>query len=112
MYVNDKIIIPLGNDVSLPFIPTDVVDITGWTITFTVVSRLPQTNTALLTKTLGDGVTVTNAPGGDFTVSLSSADIQSLGSGQFYYAVTRTNAGFTDEIASGIMDVSSTAKRY
>lgn len=60
----------------------DAVDLTGATVRWQM-SRSVQA-TAILSKSVGSGITVTNAAGGLFTVDLAPADTVDL-AGTFYY---------------------------
>lgn len=85
-----------GNDRDLVVTVTDaagaVVDISAASAIRWSVSQLdesgtiplPKSETALLAKTLGGGITITNGPLGIFTVALPKADTESL-RGSYYH---------------------------
>lgn len=68
------------------------IDLTGFSISF-VVS--PHVNaTALVTKTVGNGIAITDAAAGKFTVSLSDADTDLRG--RYYYECKATDPDNND----------------
>jgi len=81
-----------GEDITLTVTMTPVTDITGWTLQFTVRKQYGDT-TALLAKTVGAGVTITDATNGVFTVALASAETTGLDLRAYVYDIQRTNAG-------------------
>ena len=89
-------------DITLTFTMTPVVNITGWTISMTVAIST-DSPTALLTKT----GTVTDAPGGVFTVPLTSADTGTtlLVNTTYSWAVRRTDSGNITLLASGNLKI-------
>jgi hypothetical protein len=78
----------------IPFAVSPVVDITGWSLTFTVTAGFGST-TPLVQKTVGAGVTITSGPNGTYQVVLASADTTAatVGVGFFAYDVWRTDPG-------------------
>ncbi len=66
-----------------------VVDITGATAVF-ILSKNPY-SAAIVTKSSGSGIVITNGPGGILTVSLDPADTDAL-LGSFYYEIELTDA--------------------
>ena len=84
-----------GEDVDLNFTMVPVVDITGWTIEFTVATRL-GTPTKYITGAVG---IVTNGTDGLFTVSLTNAQTQTPG--LYFYDVWRMDDGFHRLLATG-----------
>lgn len=98
-----------GEAILLTVTITPVTNITGWSITFTLRDKF--TGAVLLTKSVGSGVTITDGPGGVFTVLLSKANT-SLGHGlasnrtplECLFDIRRTDAG--SEAALTVGDVS------
>jgi hypothetical protein len=76
-------------------------DVTGWT--FTWVLRQPASGaTALISKTLGSGISVVgSAANGVIDVAIAAADTASLASGTYFYTLWRTNTGSKTELAFG-----------
>ncbi len=69
-------------------------DVTGWTVTCTV--RNQRGGTALLTKTIGSGITVTDVGNGVFVVTFTAADLAlTYGPGAYTIQLHRTNVGST-----------------
>ena len=81
-------------------------DITGWAVTFTVKDGLG--GTAVLTKTVGSGITLTDPGQGVVTVALDKADTSALtvssalpaGKG-YVWDVKRTDPGHNLVLARG-----------
>jgi hypothetical protein len=91
-----------GEAVSLTFSPITSTSISGWTLRFRAYTA--QGGTLKLTKTIGSGITVTNASTGAFTVALTATDTSSTltaAIGYYYYDVWRTDLGSETELANG-----------
>ena len=69
----------------------DVINLTGATLKWQLAQN--ATATPLLTKTVGAGITVTNASGGLFEVRLSFFETRTLSPGNFYHEVELTTSG-------------------
>lgn len=70
-----------------------VVDLTGATVTFAMSKDKPGSRfnaTAKITKTVGDGVTLTDPTNGVMTVALDAADTDDL-SGRYHYEIEVTD---------------------
>ena len=70
------------------------VIITGASIAFAVAWR--PGGPAILTKTVGAGIVITNAAGGLARVTLSPADTATLRGGYYYYEAECVEAGGTE----------------
>jgi hypothetical protein len=81
-----------GEDVTLTVTMSPATTITGWTLQFTLRKQFGDA-TALVTKTIGSGITVTDATNGVFTVSLASADTSGLDLRAYVYDIQRTDSG-------------------
>jgi len=81
-----------GEDVTLTVTMSPITNITGWTIQFTVRKAYGDA-TALITKTTGAGIAITNATNGVFTVTIASADTSGLEQRAYVYDISRTDAG-------------------
>lgn len=81
-----------GEDVTLTVTMSPVTNITGWTLQFTLRKQYGDT-TALITKTTGAGITITDAANGVFQVTLASADTVNQELRPYVYDIQRTNAG-------------------
>lgn len=83
-------------------VPIDLSALAGTDLTFTV-RRRPHTATALVTKTIGAGITVTDAPAGKCTVALAAADTSGLGNWRqtFGWDIQAIIAGKTSTVAEG-----------
>lgn len=81
-------------DIVLEITATDsdgaAIDLTGATITWTLRTR--RGNAATITKTTGSGVTVTDAVGGVFEVTITDTDTASL-NGTYYHEAKIVDSG-------------------
>lgn len=107
MYDNRIFTRAVGIDAALDFTPVASTNISGWTLSFTVVAQLPQTFPALLTVVPA----ILDATAGTIRVTLTSAQLKALGAGTFCYSLWRTDSGSADELGSGQMILSGTARR-
>lgn len=72
--------------------PAVAVNITGWTLSFTL-RETTGSATALLTKTTASGITITDPTAGVFQVSIEDVDTIALTPGKYAYDVKRMDAG-------------------
>lgn len=84
-----------GEDVTLTFTMSPVVNITGWAITWKMAER--PGDTVLLTKT----ATLSDPTNGVFTVSLASADTAEMDAGLYWFDARRTDSGSKATLADG-----------
>jgi hypothetical protein len=73
--------------------------ISGWALAFYLKQKYPDL-AALVTKTGGSGITVTDAVNGVFTVTLATADTDQT-PGNYVYDVWRTDSGQETALAHG-----------
>ena len=78
-----------GADSEFTFTLDPVVDITGWTLVFTI-ARDKNTTTKLFSVVC----THVDEPGGVYKAVMPAADAAVLQTGNFWYDVWRTDAGF------------------
>ena len=83
-------------------------DITGWSITFILADSTADGATVRATKTIGSGITVTNASGGLFAIALLTAETNQT-PGVYAFSTRRTNAGFETELAEGTLTIKGSA---
>lgn len=100
-----------GEAILLTVTITPVTNITGWSITFTL--RDKYTGAVLLTKSVGTGVTITDGPGGVFTVLLTKANTsigQALASNrtpvEALFDIRRTDTGSEAALTVGDVEIS------
>lgn len=67
-------------------------DVTGWALSFVVRPRVREGNEAVITKTVGHGVTLTTPASGVVTVE-TDADDNDLAPGVYDYTLARTDSG-------------------
>jgi len=72
--------------------PPVAKNITGWTLAFTLRQSAGDA-TALVTKTVGAGITITTPLSGIFQVSLEDIDTIALAPGKYAYDCKRMDAG-------------------
>jgi hypothetical protein len=88
-----------GEDVAILASPASVTDVTGWTLALQVSTypgRVP-----VLTLTDGNGITVTNAALGQFTVALTRAQTATPAAGFYFWDLWHTNPGSGERLAGG-----------
>jgi hypothetical protein len=95
LFVGDKkdLIFPVVDDAG------DVVPITGWALEWVI--RRNAGGVALLSKTVGLGIAITDGTGGIATVTLTAANTTTLGAGRYWYILARTDAGSEAVLAYG-----------
>jgi phage terminase large subunit-like protein len=102
-----------GDSATLSVTATDsagsALNLTGSTLEWV----LSDGRQAQVTKTDSDGITVTNAAGGLFTVSLNPADTTSLPDGLYYHVATATDADdAVTTVLSGRVRLTRTSDEY
>lgn len=93
-----------GEDVTLNVSPSSTVtskDVTGWSISFQL--KKLNSDSALLLGPIA--ATITNGPQGLFTVTITSAQLQSLAAGLYYYDVWRTDVSSNTALVEGRFSV-------
>lgn len=78
-----------------------VVDITGWTISGFIRRRLDTADPVLLTVTFS----VVSGPLGTYTGLITRAQAITLGRGQFYMGIFRTNTGSETSMGLAKIDI-------
>ena len=74
--------------------------ITGWALEWVLRSNYGH-STALLTKTVGSGITISNGAGGILQVAISDDDTLSMAPDTYCYTLRRTDATFEVILAFG-----------
>lgn len=80
------------------------VAITGWALAFTVRSDF-DSDTVLLSKTTGSGITITSGSGGVMTITITAANTLALAAGEYVYDVQRTDSGSEALLTIGTLRV-------
>jgi hypothetical protein len=90
-----------GEDITIDFTMTPVVDVTGWTISFTLKDTLGgNTQTGFpIAATIVDGSR------GRFRVAIPSSATSSVAVGRYVWDVRRTDAGNRTTLADGYLDL-------
>ena len=104
----------LGEDKILQYTVTDsagaIQVITGWALEWVLRSAAGH-GTALLTKTVGSGITITNGAGGILQVAIADDDTLSMAPDTYYYTLRRTDAAFEVVLAFGTVVLRQPATR-
>lgn len=74
-------------------------DVTGWTLRFRVFRRVGAA--ALVTLTIGSGITLIDAVNGRFEMHLTPDQTAALAAGTYAWDLERTDVGFEAQIAGG-----------
>jgi hypothetical protein len=101
MSITSEITFYRGEDVTINFTLQPAQDITGWTMTFTVRDKLG--GTSQFAKSVGAGITITDAGRGQFKVAIASADTSGLAVGRYVWDVRREDSGSKATLADGFM---------
>ena len=100
MSIFQSVVLVSKNDRILRFTVKDdalaVVNLTGFTAAIYKITSRVTNKIALLQKTLGGGVTITNATSGLIEVSLSDTDTDTLPAGRYYHELRLTDATNND----------------
>lgn len=79
------------------------VPITGWALEWAL--RYRPGDGAILTKTTGSGITITDGVGGVCQVAVADTDTDGLQAGRYWYALSRTDAGNEAVLAFGAAEL-------
>ena len=82
------------------------VNITGWTL-----QAYLTTNGAQVVKTIGNGITVTDAPNGVCTITFARDDTEDVQPGTYQWALWRMDAGNEAALTKGTVTLGRTARR-
>ena len=63
-------------------------NITSWTMSF-VIHAYGDPNIVFVTKTVGSGITISNATAGELTVTVSASDVSAILPGEFSWKLER-----------------------
>ena len=101
-YASQDILIYSGDDKVITVTVYDnddaIVDITGVTITWQLSQNV--SSAALITKTVGSGITLSDPTSGVFTITLDPADTNSL-SGRYYHECEITDS--SSDVSTGFV---------
>jgi hypothetical protein len=95
-----------GEDITLNFTMDPVVNISGWTLSFSI-RDLKLTDAAADVTASGS---VTSGAAGTFSVTLTAAQTASLDAGKYAWSVWRTDSGSSATLALGTLIISGTAR--
>jgi len=80
-------------------------NITGWSITFAF--HASGGGPDLVTKTVGDGITLTSPSLGELSIVVESEDTEDLDAANYQFRVERTGSGVEAELIDGIVTLKS-----
>ncbi len=80
-----------------------VVPITGASIVF--ILSVNEFSAALVTKTTGAGIVISNGQGGEFTVTLDVADTEPLVGEHYFEAEVTDTGGKVSTVVLGVIDI-------
>jgi hypothetical protein len=95
-----------SQDLILQFTMAAPTDITGWSISFQVLTALG--GTVSISKSVGSGITIADAARGIVQVTLAKADTNGLGIQDYVWMLKRTDAGFNTVLARGELTLEQT----
>ena len=95
-----------GEDLTLTFTMDPAQAITGWALAFYVRARPEYGAAPLVTRTTAaGGVTITDGPGGVFSVTVPAATTLALPISRYRFDVWRVDSGYETVLAYGPCDV-------
>jgi len=97
-----------GEDIELEVTLSPAVNITTWTLTFTLKESLTAAS-ALVTKTVGSGITITDGANGIFVVSLPAASTNQTAR-KYVYDIWKTNSGGSAVLCNGQCNIKARVK--
>lgn len=93
-----------GERATLNFTMSPVVNITGWTLAFTVAARANSS-----TKLIAATPSIVSGTDGTFRVSLTTTNLN-IAPGHYYFDVWRTDSGYEEVLAYGPFVIAADAK--
>lgn len=91
-----------GEDVTLRVTVSDQ-DITGWSLAFAIARGYGEN--AVVEKTTGTGITITDGPNGIFEVTIADADTDNLPTGGYVWEAKRMDDGQEAVLAYGNLNL-------
>ena len=73
---------------------------TGYAVEW-VLREAPNSATADITKTTGDGITITDGPAGECRVAIADTNTIDLSPGRYFHTLRRTDDGLETELSFG-----------
>ena len=81
------------------------VDLTDWVAVSFVVHAYDDPNVVYITKTAGSGVTFSNRPAGEITVTIEDSDVDNILPNTFQWRLERTDSGSERVVGQGCYTV-------
>lgn len=91
----------LGEDITIRVTVAGSGDISGWTLQCDVKST--GGGAAIISKTTGDGITITDGPNRIFEIALSDTDTEKLAGSEYKWGVKRMDADQEAGLAKGLI---------
>lgn len=98
-----------GEAVTITVTLTGSGSITGWTLVCKISN--PPYVAALVTRTIGSGVTITDAANRIITITLTSAQTTLLGAGAYKWSLARTDSGSETVLTVGSITINPSANQ-
>ena len=98
----------IGEDILITLTVAGSGSIAAWTFEFNL--RDQKTDAIVVTKTVGAGITITDAANRVLTIALNDTDTEPLRADQYLWDAWRTNDGSETCLADGTMDLKRTAR--
>lgn len=92
-----------GEDITIKVTVAGDGDISGWTLQCDIKS--PGGGSAVISKTVGNGITITDGANRKFEIALADTDTDKLVGPTYQWGVKRTNAGQEAGLAKGLITV-------
>jgi hypothetical protein len=106
MATNTALEMAVGEDITLSLSMSPVVDITAWTITFTVARDVNTPAPKLLTKS----ASIVSGPAGTFSVAMLAADTVAIAPCVYHWDAWRTDSGSARRLGYGTFTLLATAR--
>jgi hypothetical protein len=106
MATNTALEMAVGEDVTLALTMSPIVDISGWTITFTVARDVNTPSPKLITKT----ASIVSGPAGTFSVAMQAVDTSAIVPGVYQWDAWRTDTGSNRRLGYGTFTLLATAR--
>ena len=106
--LNQVISFPRGATVVIPFAP-ETATAAPAALAF-VVAAEPEGEPLFDELTVGDGITITDAPDGEFTVTIPAEITSEIPAGEYIWSLWDRDTGSEDEYAAGTLRVRASAR--
>jgi len=102
MAITENIEFVRGEDVTIEVTVTGV-NIAGWALSFAIARS--RRDTAIITKTVGSGITITDEDNGVFEITIPDTDTDGIPVGPCVWDVKRSDAGHEAVLTRGKLEL-------